>query len=47
MLVDDIYQKPKMSQIYQAQINELLFKYYQLESQQIQLVKESIESFVK
>lgn len=47
MLVDDIYQKPKKSEEYQSQINELLFKYYQLESQQIQLVKESIESFVK
>ena len=45
ILVDEIYENPEFCDVLKAEIDQLLFNYYQLERNQITLIKKSLESF--
>ena len=45
ILVDKIYENPEFCDLLKAEIDQLLFDYYQLDRHQITLIKKSLESF--
>jgi hypothetical protein len=45
MFVDKIYEKPEFCDTLKSEIDQILFNYYQLDSNQIKLIQKSNESF--